>query len=126
MKPKAKEPPSHKRVVRDDNSEEDSNNKPATASNHLVHKAKKKARKQPHTMESESDEEVETVDKIFDPPEKEIEEVEDIGEQGPYYECWRLTIYYEDSLNSHQHGAELQEKPTKKDLMLDLLTIMTD
>ena len=43
-----------------------------------------------------------------------------------YHNLQRLTIYQDDGLNSHQCGANLREKPTKKDAMLDMLMIMTD
>lgn len=39
---------------------------------------------------------------------------------------FRDSPYQDDGLNDHQRGADLQEKPVKKDATLDLLTIMTD
>jgi len=38
----------------------------------------------------------------------------------------QLTEGEQDGLNDHQRGADLQEKPVKKDSTLDILTVMSD
>ncbi|KAF8257167.1 hypothetical protein EI94DRAFT_1774604 [Lactarius quietus] len=72
-------------------------------------------------MEESDSEEEEIVDEDVKSPEKEIEEVD-----GGCSEQDRTGKQGDDGLNGHQHGVELEEKTVKKDLTLNLLTIMLD
>ena len=102
-----------------------------------VHRDKKmdgKHRRVEH-LESEEVEEMEVVEDNGRPS-KDIEEVNDgVGEEQPpdeqevshYYLLQASLTHYtlEWWSQCHQHGAELQEKPVKKEMTLDLLTIMS-
>ena len=88
----------------------------------------------------ESEEEVEIVEDNVDPPEEEVQDVDDgSGDKEPpdsdeeevstkvhLQNVLRLTESQDDDLTNHQRGAELEEKTVKKDSTLDLLTIMSD
>ena len=77
----------------------------------------------------QTDDDVEMIDE--DVGEETVEEVDAEGSEQMvctdfYWEMCILTTLQDDGLNEHQRGPELEEKPVKKDLTCDLLTIMSD
>ena len=127
---------SHKRATRDsdDESGPDDDSSSLSDDSETARRAKKKAGKQRRVEVSDS--EVEIVDDNKRPG-KAVEEVDDgvddeqrpdEQEVSPYHRPQASLTHYtqNDGLNDHQRGADLQEKPVKKESTLDLLTIMTD
>jgi len=99
---------------------------------------KKKARKtKQQCIVSKAEVEVEEVDENAKLSKKEVKEEDAGGDNRQEVDQEEVSINYwaifkdllsskEDVLNDHQYGPDLQEQPAKKDMMLDLLTIMSD
>ena len=96
---------------------------------------KKHARREAVT----SEEEVEEVDDdpVPKPPMEQVNDVDDEQSEQTdkdevsttdciFQRMSQLTGWAQDGLNTHQRGADLQEKPIKKASTLDILTVMSD
>jgi hypothetical protein len=119
-----------KRAAEDSEDEED----PESSSEESEPAPKKKKRRQQQPRDIEV--EVQVVESNVEPPEENVEVVA-AGAAGPgsdddevstvLFTCVQiLTRLQDNGLNDHQRGAELQEKPSKKDSTLDLHTMMSD
>ena len=96
---------------------------------------KTKCKKRQH-IDIGSEVEVEFVGEDAEPAEKEVEEVDAGGDsrqdnqeevsKDSWAICKNSLSFWEDDLNEHQREPDLQEQPTKKETMLDLLTMMSD
>ncbi|KAF8270622.1 hypothetical protein EI94DRAFT_1770791 [Lactarius quietus] len=105
LKPKPKPKKSHKREASEDEASEEDEKKSSASDNSETKAKKKRSGKMEHDIE---------------PSEEEDEEVDDCPSVQEQDED------HDDGLNNHQQGPELKERPVKKDLTLDLLTVMSD
>ncbi|KAH9007734.1 hypothetical protein EDB84DRAFT_1591299 [Lactarius hengduanensis] len=109
----------HKRAASDNLTESGGEGEETPASDDSVMSRKRRSKRRCVENGLESEEMVETVDNDSDMGHAdEIEEVDDGSGEKAFSE--------DNGLNDHQRGANLEEVHTKKDLTLDLLTIMTD
>ena len=123
-----------------DSEEEEDKNEDKLSIDESKPQAKKKGTKcwqQGTDLDLEND--VETIDIDVGPPVKEAEGINmegDGNEPCPDEEVRAnynilqplLTFakFQDDGLNKHQHGEEVEEKPTKKELMCDILKVISD
>ncbi len=116
----------HKQVSEEELESEEGSSSPDNLEPRVKSKRKIKKRRI-----EDSEAEAELIEDNVDPPNKEVESIEgdnelpEVSTDHPLRDTI-LTKIQEDDLNDHQRGADLQEKPVKKDSTLDLLMIMSD